>query len=397
MSASPALLAATISSALIFGLVVSLVGCLRSHWKEHLKIEEAQATGLWAGLHWGMIPLMLLGGILVDIWGLRGALWLGGLLTSLSFFLLCLCERLKTTRYTLILMSGGVALLGVGSLVAMPYAFFGQEEAAAALNLGTANYVLGALLAPVLGDVVLRLFGFRRLFILVAILALVPAIIAIGIGKQSPIPTPELISTASRETFDILLDPLILAAAVALFVYAPIEGTVSRWGTAYFVDLGHDTKGARLLLSGFWSCFLASRLLTASLLHLRSLRVLPASWDPWVLVFCTFLALIILGNLMGTARITAAGIGFLLLGFCLGPVFPTIVGLLFSELPGRQGTAFGAMFCLGSLGGVLLGPLISADAKRAASAQRVLRFPLILGLGLMISSIVLTLLLRSSY
>lgn len=84
MAISPPLLAATISSALFFGFVIALVGSLRTYWAERFELGDARADGLWTWLNWGLIPSMLLSGFIVDLWGLRPALWMGSLVSGMG-------------------------------------------------------------------------------------------------------------------------------------------------------------------------------------------------------------------------------------------------------------------------------------------------------------------------
>ena len=389
MTASPALLGATISGALLFGLVIALIGCLRAHWAESFKLGEDQSEKLWATLHWSLIPFMFFSGALVDAWGIQTVIWLGSLMLTLSLFVLGFLTEFKGIRWTLVLAAGGVALLGCGTVVAMPSALFGQHQASAAMNLGTGMFVLGALLAPTLCDVLLRGFGYRKMLVALSFVCLIPAILAIGFPDTKQ-------AFLSNGSGDGVLGPVVLAAAGIFFFYAPIEGTLTRWAPACFKDLGHDKTGARTLISSFWTVFFVSRLLAALLLHSKVMQVISSEWEPWILMFCACMVLVVFGNLMGTAKRTAAGIGFLLLALVMGPILPTLFGMLYKEFYPHAGTAIGIMFALGSFGGVLLGPMVSADATRAQSSQRALALPFALGILMMIASLVFALLMGSS-
>ena len=84
--------------------------------------------------------------------------------------------------------------------------------------------------------------------------------------------------------------------------------------------------------------------------------------------------------------------GILALGLLLGPIFPTLVGLLFTDVTevkkAQWGTAYGTMFAIGSLGSFLLAPLIHARA-RGRTVQRAFRIPLGLTLLLVAATLVL--------
>jgi hypothetical protein len=111
------------------------------------------------------------------------------------------------------------------------------------------------------------------------------------------------------------------------------------------------------------------------------------AWSPWLLVLFALLAAVILGNMSGTARPRNARMGLLYLGFLLGPIFPTLVAMLFKQHPQAQGTAYGLMFAVGSLGSLLLAPVIGTSARRR-NVQAALRIPMLLALLLTATALV---------
>ena len=84
----------------------------------------------------------------------------------------------------------------------------------------------------------------------------------------------------------------------------------------------------------------------------------------------------------------------LLLGLCLGPIFPTLSGIVVHRHPAEPGSAFGAFFALGAVGSLVIPPVIGAYARKT-NIQRALRIPMVLGLVLAAASMVLGLSLGS--
>jgi MFS family permease len=77
-----------------------------------------------------------------------------------------------------------------------------------------------------------------------------------------------------------------------------------------------------------------------------------------------------------------------LLGVLLGPVLPTLLGVLFRQTaPAEQGLAYGLIFTAGSLGSLLLSPLIALRTR--PPLQAALRLPIFLALLLMAVALVL--------
>jgi fucose permease len=98
-----------------------------------------------------------------------------------------------------------------------------------------------------------------------------------------------------------------------------------------------------------------------------------------VLVVPALLAAVVLGNLAGAAGRNSAPVALVLLGFLLGPIFPTLLGGAFRYFPEERGTAFGSVFALGSLGALVLAPVVGVAAQRR-SVLAALRVPMLLAL-----------------
>jgi fucose permease len=173
-------------------------------------------------------------------------------------------------------------------------------------------------------------------------------------------------------------------AALTVFFYVPLEAAVSLWTFAVLAERGQEEREATGLLSGFWTAFLASRLLAALAQH----TVFYSEWwDRGLIVAAPLLAAVLLGNLAGAGQHSRPRGGLILLGLLLGPVLPTLLSLIFQAAPNANGTAFGLVFAAGSLGSVLLAPLIRprSPARHPLSA---LRLPIFLALLVAASALI---------
>jgi fucose permease len=378
MGGSQAVLAVAVSGAFLFGLVVVLLGCLKSQLAGRLGVPPGRVAGLWAAMNLVLVPTTFLGGVLADTWDVRWVFLIGTLLVCLALFALGSAGTMGGALAAFLLTGVGGGFLCSASLVLMPLGFFGPTEAAASLNFGNVFFALGAMLAPTLADVLLRGTGYRRTLATAALLALVPAVLVVflpasQLGAERP----------QRDVAAVVFDPRVWLAGLVFFLYAPLEGCLHTWGTTYLQNMGHPERKAARLVSAFWTAFLLGRLAMAYLQHWR---ILDAGWDPWVVVILALAATVMLANMAGTVRRASATWGLLLLGFFLGPVFPTLVAFLFRLSPDLPGTAFGTMFAIGSAGSLVVAPLISARFHRK-SAQSALRIPLVLGMLLTITAL----------
>ena len=380
MIGSQAVLAVTVSSALLFGMVIVLLNCLRPQLAGRLGVTEERVGGLWATMNLFLVPLMLLAGILADVWDVRGVVLAGSLLTSLALVVLLTATALGAARLAFLLMAAGGAFLSAGAIVLMPRAFFGPYEPGASLNMGNVFFALGALVTPALTDVFLRAFGFRRTLGFLALACLAPALL-VAVSRDLRLHPGGLEGAQRPEIVSLLLEPRLWLAGLVFFLYAPLEGCLHTWGTSYLQNMGHPERRVGRMIFGFWCCFLAGRLAAAFLQHWR----FPSeSW--WWVVVLALCVMVVVANLAGTVRRASAAWGLLLLGFFLGPIFPTLVGSLFASYGTNPGTAFGVMFAIGSAGSLIVGPLIGAGFNRR-SAQAALRVPLALAILLLIVSL----------
>jgi fucose permease len=364
--------AVTISGALVFGLVLALLGSLKLALAKRLNLGEGRVGALLSALNLALIPMMVLSGILIDRWTVQGVMILSSVLLAVGILSLSIGPTYNRAFLGILITGLGGAGVSTASIVLMPQGFW-PNEISASLNLGNVFFALGALITPVLIDILLRTLEMRRTLVIVAFVCLIPAFVA-AVTDAAQL----TLANKNGDIGTVLRHEYLWLAGLVFFFYTPLEGSISIWATTLLTELGHSQRWATWMLSGFWSTFLASRLLVAFGQHAG---YLPSSWDRWVLVVPALLAAVVLGNLAGTARRGAASTGLLLLGFLLGPIFPTLVGMLFSGLDHAWGTAYGFMFGIGSLGSLLVAPVIGASARKR-TVQSTLRIPMVVALVL---------------
>jgi fucose permease len=345
--------AVAISSSFTFGMVLTLLGNIKLTLARRLDIGEARVGGLLSALNLALIPMMIISGIWVDQYGVKTILNIGCLLTALGIYGLTLGDNYRSAVYALVFMGLGSAGVGTASVVLMPHGFW-PDQIVASLNLGNVFFALGALVMPTLTDFLLARLEFHRTLRLLALFCLLPLVVSIPLEFD----IPRSLESAQAT----LTDERVWIGALVFLLYAPLEFFVATWATTFLIDFGYRERRAAWLLSGFWLAFLAGRLGMAFLLH-RYTRL-----EPWSALFLFPLALasaIVLSNLAGAADRTRAALGFLLLGALMGPIFPTLQGRIFEQLPnGGWGTSFGLLFAVGSASSLILAPLAGAYARR---------------------------------
>jgi hypothetical protein len=378
--------ALTIGGSLTFGMALALLG----HLKLALSRRPEHAIGridlLLSLLNLALIPMIFAAGLLVDFWGTRYTIILGSVLMTLAFLALSAGTHYVRSLLAVTVAAFGAAAVGTSSLVLMPRGLFGAHESTASLLLGLVLVALGALLTPPLVDLLTRAAGFRRTMATIALVMLVPAFLAALPARG------ELAVEAHPDKLPSLLqDHAIWLAGAVFFCYAPLEAFVSVWTTTLLQSVGEPRRQVRWL-AGFWIAFLLSRLGMAFLEHTGYMR---DDWSAWLLFGFALLSAVVIGNLAGAFRVHQAATGLVILGLFMGPLLPFLAGMVFrlvdAEGAGRMpGTAFGMLYACGSLGSLLLSPLVRLSAS-ARTFQAALRIPLFMAMILAAATLVFVL------
>jgi fucose permease len=382
MNAFQSITAVTLSGAFVVGMLFVLLESLRALLAKRLNLSEGRADWLLSAFNLTLIPMMLVSGILSDHVGVKSVFLVGSLATVVGVAALAMSDTGLKALGAILLSGVGGAGLSTGSSLLMSKAFFPDNELASQ-NLGNVFFGLGAFVTPALVVTLLRRLDFRRAIGVVALLCLLPALIA-AVTEQKEFLTQDRPAALGP----ILQSPLLWLAGFAFLFYAPLEGSIGTWATQYLVDRGLRERMAAWLLAGFWLMFLASRLVTALLLEHGTLPHGAAA--AWFLIALALAAAVFLGNLAGAQTRMGAALGLLAVGAIYGPIFPTLVGILFLHFPHTRGTAFGAMFAIGAVANLFVPPFIGVYARRT-TVQRAMVIPMILALLLALATLVLSL------
>jgi fucose permease len=365
------LTAVTISGAFVFGVVLVLLGAIRFLLAKQFSLSEGRVDWLLAAFNISLIPMMLLSGLLIDKLGVKNVLIFGSVLTALGVFLLAISGTGLRALGAILMAGAGGAGVSTGSTVLMRSAFFTANEAASQ-NLGNVFFALGALLTPSLAATLIERLQFRKALSLLALGCLLPACLAALTSRDDfvlPLQQPPDLAT-------VFFHPVLWVTGLMFFLYAPLEAVLSTSAQRYLTAMGIRSRIVTWLLTSFWLAFLSSRLAVALLQE----RLFPVETsEGWLILFLALAAGVVLGNLVGARTQFLAALGWLLVGACIGPIFPTLVGILFQYFPDERGTSYGAFFAFGAIGNLLLPPVIGIYARRD-TPHHALRVPMIMAL-----------------
>jgi fucose permease len=212
-------------------------------------------------------------------------------------------------------------------------------QTAQRLNRLHAFFGVGALLGPLLATGILRSGPWPRVWLMIALLH-VPLLFAVqltfpGAGRRVARPAPLAAATAAAleppapaDTpgrgliAAALRNPGILLGALFLSVYVGLESSLGNWGFSFLVA-GRDQSEllAGYMISGYWLGLTMGRFVIAPLSARAGLREVGMTYLCLAGVFAAC-GLVWLGS--GPA---ASSAGFAVLGFFLGPLFPTTMAL----------------------------------------------------------------------
>jgi MFS transporter, FHS family, glucose/mannose:H+ symporter len=332
-----------ILAVLSLGVVFSIIGAVKIKLAERLGIDDAKVGGLISTLMFTSIFVVLLIGPLVDAWGHKPFAILGFLLCGVAILLLGKARSYGAAVVACVLLGvGGMCVNTVGNTLLSIVLFEGQN-APAALNLGNMFFGLGAFLTPFLAIFLVSRIGLQKTISIIAVIVLA------GILFSLPAVYPELSpgGFSLGLAFGLLSNPFVLVAALALFCYVGLEASMGGWITTYLTSLGYSENRASGYLSAFWISVMVSRLIS-------SFMVNPSNGAMAITILAAVAAVSIF-IMSSTSSGGIAGVAVVVTGLMFGPIFPSVVGVTFTNvLPELQGSAFAIIFAIGLLGATIL-------------------------------------------
>ncbi|MCB1235576.1 MAG: MFS transporter [Verrucomicrobiae bacterium] len=360
----------------ITGMCYAVLGALKLPLAERLRMDEAKVGGLVSSFGIMVGPIILAAGFLSDAFG-RQPVWVGGsILVTASLVTLSRARHYPAAVIAVLMLSGGWAAM---INVANPVMFAAFKNPLTATNTGDFFFGLGAFLTPVGVDFLLRKFGYGKAVSFLAAAAAFAAVFGLAVNLE-PGAAAGNAETAGGETGGfggLLRDPVMWLCTLTLMLWAPLESATAAWSTTFVKDQApageeeaRSKRVAEWTLSGFWLCFMGSRLLMA-LYH--NLKKTGHSIEEARVTHIVLAALVLLA-MLGLTRSRRRGltIGLILsAGLLMGPFFPNLMAVLLDHVPGTlAGRAVGVLFAGASIGWTLIPLLIGGVAKRTGDLHR---------------------------
>ena len=300
-------------------------------------------------------------GQVVHRFGIRGTLATGGALFAMAG----IYTGVRPPFVVFVIVVQVVMGYGIGMLESALNAYLSEQaDATTLLNRLHAFFGVGALVGPALAVWMLTAVSWTTVLLALG-LACVPLVV--GFAVLYPSHPVHLADADGAATHDVrrgllataLRDPGVLLGAVFLAVYVGLEISVGNWGFSFMVGhYGLRTVLAGYTISGYWLGLTVGRFVISPVA--RRYGMTAANMTMACLVGVAASA-----ALTWMAPVAAlASVGLVLLGFFLGPIFPTLMSLVPQLTSSRLvATAVGAINGFSVIGGAVFSWMAGAIAQ----------------------------------
>ena len=317
----------------------------------------------------------LAGGYLAQRLGLRWYLILGSAFFLAANLLISVTPPFVAILLTRLLLGFGMAVIETGLnmfITALP-------NNTAQLNYLHAFYGLGALIGPLIASGMLALrwpwnlvntvWAFFTLLLLIGFVALfrfqLPGEKALRKETNTPSETNSLMTALKL--------PMVWLASLFLLFYVGIEVSLGNWSYSFLVVQRH---AAALLsgwiVSGYWLGLTLGRFVLNNLAERLRLGI---SGMMYSCIAGIMLGVLLIWLVPGQVSDV---LGFTLIGFCLGPIYPTTVALLPRLVPSHVvGNAIGLLIGI-SIIGIAIFPWLAGVLAQFTSLWSLLPYTLAL-------------------
>lgn len=280
------------------------------------------------------------------------------LVTGTATFMLCCVLLALKPPFALVLfirlfqgMATGILETGLNLFVAA------LPNNTALLNYLHAFYGVGALVGPLIASTILALsWGWNTAFLTWTFLALplLIGLLALFRHQSSGAAHEEQMGKGENGLLAALKIPVVWLATLFLLFYVGVEVSLGSWGYTFLLENRHESDLlAGGIVSGYWLGLTLGRFI---LNHIAGRLRLGLSGLMYACMGGIVLGILTIWLIPG---VVASAVAFCLIGFSLGPIYPSTVALVPDIVPSRMvSSAMGFLIGLSILG-VALFPWIA--------------------------------------
>ena len=312
-------------------------------------------------------------GALVQRLGTRAALGAG---TAL-FTLMSLYTATRPAFLALVILQAPLGY-GIGVLESVFNAYIAQlPRASNRVNRLHAFFGVGALLGPLLATWLLRSFAWTSVYLVIAVLLVPLVAFVLAVFPRPGVSVGEAVHRGLLT--DTLRERAVLLGALFLAVYVGLEISVGNWGFSFLVDgRGESQLLAGYAVSGYWLGLTIGRFVISPAASRLGLTEVGMSFG------CLAGIVAATGLIWSAAAPALAGAGLVLLGFFLGPIFPTTMAITPRLTHDRLvPTAIGFINGISVVGGCVL-PWLAGAITQAEGVSTLVPFCVVLAVLLVL-------------
>ncbi len=343
------------------GFAASITGPLVLAIRADLRLNYSQAGLVLSGLFIGVLITVLLGGTWADRFGKKRYLLAGGVFMCAGLFG-CMLAASYPWLLGLTIITGigfGTYEIGMNALCAD----ISGANKGAAMNLLHLFFGIGAVIAPVLATISLKLTGsWRPAFGIIAIFPVIVSFLIYSLDLPGPVRNVEIKKGHPYRNWFIWL------CGLTVFIYIGIESTFFGWLPAYWTSLSSAASIPASLTTGiFWLALTLGRLVSS--------RIADRIGISRFIIIITGLGLVlaIIWWFLPDGVFATVSVVFLI-GIIIAGIFPTVMASATSRYPDRTAEISGFITFFPAAGGFLL----PAGFGRVADKMGVSIIPLIL-------------------
>jgi fucose permease len=311
-------------------------------------------------------------GALIGRLGTRSALLAGGA----SFLVAALITATRPSFVVLVIVQV-LAGYGIGVLESVLNVYLsGLPSATVLLNRLHAFFGVGALLGPLLAAWMLHHWAWTAVFLVLA--ALTAALLvgfAVVLPRHHERAPRSLVRRSPRDGLlaEVARRPAVMLAAAFLSVYVGLEISVGNWAFTYLVkDQGQPALAAGYAVSAYWLGLTVGRFVISPLAGRLGLT-------PRRMMLCCMIGVVGATAVTWAVPGRLAGAGFALVGFFLGPLFPTAMATVPDLTPAPLvPTAIGVLNGVSVVGGAAL-PWLAGAIAQGVGIWTLLPYVVVLG------------------
>lgn len=335
-----------------FSLITNIPGVLLPYWKDSFHLSSMVLTFL------GSVFFMAYGltsfpqGILLDKFGNKKMFLFGIGLVFLGSILFAIIPEYIVGLFSLFIIGIGVTTLQMVSNLLVKGIDEDETKYSRNLTLTQIFVGVGGLGGGFLIGFLIRNLGFhwQSIYYVFSVLAMIVAV-WVFLTNIPEVREKHDEKPSAKDYLNLVKNPLMIMFAMGIFVYVGIEVGVATWISTFLVDKFEMLKSSAAMVVGLYWGFLAVGRFTGGIL----LNYLNTSKALLLYAIGAFVALV-LAVVVPDKMVSAAC--FILVGFFLSIMFPSIFSLCVNSFEKKEEGAVAGILCTTIVGGAVTAPII---------------------------------------